>query len=173
MTQFGYTLKPLLLGDKTETSRLVHEGDYTWVCGEMDAPWKPRGFTSLYSSVHHASDRPRFVAGKDYPIEPGRGKKSVGRYRILTIWRQDVRTMLLAQREAEGFHDLYGFWMVWGKMYDAGFLSKNGIYAYCAELKNRPEDRYRAWRMEIEVLWDTIQWDAPAVQALAIPVRTA
>lgn len=188
MTAFQHTLKALLEGQKTETSRLVHPGDYTWMCGEMPAPWNPHGYTLLYSSVHHPSSEPRFVAGKDYAIQPGRAKKQVGRYMIENIWRQDVRTLTNIQTKAEGMDEpeYYHFIQLWASMHDPAFEFRfdPSIIDYRIKvdrqrdivawdtlqtvIQSRPRERYQAWRMSIRVLWETVDWDAPIIAALQI-----
>lgn len=180
MTQFQHTLKQLLSGEKYETSRLVKPGDYNWMCGEMPAPWTERGTVMQYSAVHFASHTARFVRDREYTIQPGRAQKSVGKYVIESIWRQDVRTLLLGQVDAEGFRaDWLGFWRVWCTMYDREGLKfftdrfNRPLTAPLVKkyLELRPNELYTAWRMRIRVLWDTVDWEAPAVAALQIENR--
>lgn len=195
MTQFQHTLKQLLTGEKTETSRIVKPNEYTWICGERPAPWNTRGAVKLYSQViaerqteTSISHRIVWERDKEYAIQPARGVHSVGRYRVEAIWRQDVRTLTLGQVEDEGFKKaLWGdFWLIWCKMHDKPAYDEicerwderyhgikdvtlTGVKNYLLE---RPAERYQAWRMTIRVLWETVDWDAPAVRALQIEPKT-
>jgi len=160
MTQFQRTLKALLEGRKTETSRIVKPNEYTWICGERSAPWISGGtYVSLYSQViaetpTDTSMRHRIVweQDKDYAIVPRRGVHSVGRYRVEAIWRQDVRTLTLGQVDAEGFSDelWVGFWWTWCSMHDRvkwdEFVTPDGFPRSGTEVKQmlmkRPAERY-------------------------------
>lgn len=171
MTQFQHTLRQLLLGDKTETSRIVKPGDYTWMCGEMPAPWivGRLPYVMQYSAIHSAEHVARFRRGQDYAIQPDRTSKSVGRYRVEAIWRQDVRTLTHKQARNEGFLNTQQFFDVWCWMHDKEAFKRYGFWQRDAERLNvYPTERYTAWRMTISVLWDTIDWDAPVVRALQI-----
>lgn len=172
MTQFQHTLRPLLLGKKTETSRIVKEG-------QEYAGALPHAIPLVYQWDKGVNrTRTLWQVGKDYAIVPRRGVKSVGRYRVEKIWRQDVRTLTLGQVDAEGFNVLLWteFWVTWCKMHDPSMVAalrsvqkENRSHVDARNvIANRPAERYQAWRMTISVLWDTVDWDAPAVRALQI-----
>jgi hypothetical protein len=176
MTQFQHTLKALLEGRKTETSRIV----------KANQLWYPNLGVIADSEDHGWNNRTVWAIGKDYAIQPGRTIKSIGRYRVEAIWRQDVRTLTAEQISAEGFYAAWGsrwdFMQVWIQMHDTGYynlLRKHAMLpgeanhpsseAYWGtRLNERLAERYQAWRMTIQVLWDTVDWDAPAVKALQI-----
>ena len=178
MTQFQHTLRQLLTGEKTETSRIVKpEQDYT---GAL-----PHFIPSVYVRDEWGNYRTIWKTGNDYAIQPARGVHSVGRYRVEAIWRQDVRTLTLGQVEDEGFKKaLWGdFWLVWCKMHDpAAFkeicerwdehyhdfkdITLTGVKNYLLE---RPAERYQAWRMTIHVLWETVDYEA--VRKLGIDIH--
>lgn len=168
MTQFQHTLKALLEGRKTETSRIV----------KVNQLWYPNLGVIADSDDHGWNNRTVWAIGKDYAIEPHRGVRSVGRYRVEAIWRQDVRTLTLGQVDAEGFGAplWIGFWEVWCKMHDPQAVADmQHIRALTGSqldakkiLAERPAERYQAWRMTIRVLWEAVDWDAPAVRALHI-----
>jgi hypothetical protein len=164
MTQFQHTLKALLEGRKTETSRIIKPDQY--LVGENFVQ-----YVRSSSGLH----RVYFEKGKDYAIQPARGVRSVGRCRVEAIWRQDVRTLTLGQVDDEGFTSWQEFWTVWCKMHDPSplpFQKIDGYFPSILDCKNalmeRPAERYQAWRMTIKVLWDTVDWNAPAVKALHI-----
>jgi hypothetical protein len=182
MTQFQHTLKALLEGRKTETSRIaLREPSGT---GEFDCEMirYPMGLLSVQRfNAWDEHWRTVWQVGKDYAIQPARAVKSVGRYRVEAIWRQDVRTLTLGQVEAEGFNSLWiGFWETWCKMHDPSAVTDvqhiralTGSHLDAKKiLMERPAERYQAWRMTIKVLWETVDWDASAVAALQIEPRS-
>lgn len=185
MTQFQHTLKALLEGRKTETSRII-KGNQLWY---------PNLGVVADSNNHGWNNRTVWAIGKDYAIVPRRGVHSVGRYRVEAIWRQDVRTLTREQAKAEqvgnvpldmGSEWKFNFLQLWTQMHDKKFAFKFDpqIVDYrinlCGEqdivsweglqavIASRPAERYQAWRMTIQVLWPTVDWDAPAVKALQI-----
>ena len=137
MTQFQHTLKALLEGRKTETSRIV----------KVNQLWYPNLGVIADSDDHGWNNRTVWAIGKDYAIVPARGKKSVGRFVVDAIWWQDVRSLTAKQIQAEGFNSAQAFDALWLKMHG---------------------EHYEAWRITIRVLWETVDWDAPAVAALHI-----
>lgn len=177
MTQFQHTLKALLEGRKTETSRIAlpeSDGTGTFDCEMMRYPGTP---TVQRFEVKKNYWRVIWAVGQTYAIQPARGVKSVGRYRVEAIWRQDVRTLTTGQVINEGFMDRVTFYEVWCEMHDSSLLplpawgnaAPPEIQRY---LNKRPFERYQAWRMTIQVLWDTVDWDALAVKALHIEPKT-
>lgn len=182
---FQHTLGALLRGEKTETSRLIKPGDELFA-GDFDPDSVMRRGYSSYRTIYEV--------GKDYAIQPGRTVKSVGRFKVLGIWRQDVRTLTPEQVAAEGFavkNDMgsegyYYFMKTWIAMHDHNFDFRfdasivdyrvrvgrvNDIVAWDTlkqMINSRPAEKYMAWRMSIKVLWDTVDWTAPAVVALGI-----
>lgn len=195
MTQFNHTLAALLSGKKTETSRFaLPEPDGTTAVGCEMIQW-PNGRRSVMrGKANNSGWSIRWEQGKDYAIQPGRGVKSVGRFVVDQIWRQDVRTLTPEQVKAEGFavkgdmgsESWFKFLQVWAAMHDRQFEFRfdpqivdyrvregrqRDIVAWDT-LKNmisaRPAERYQAWRMTIRVLFETVDWDAPAVRALQI-----
>lgn len=65
----------ILRGDKTETRRLVQDGDHEWICGEIDKPnpRHPALSFKAYSSIHAANGRVRFKREQQVAIVPKRG----------------------------------------------------------------------------------------------------
>lgn len=59
---------------KTQTRRPVHEGDYTWICGQHDE--KTLHYSQVMS-VTNGVHRVRFERGKTYAVQPGRGKPAL------------------------------------------------------------------------------------------------
>lgn len=178
MTQFNHTLAALLSGKKTETSRIIKPGDYHGLSqGLMIAHWLPSQQGEWYASVHFGNWKTHFEVGKEYAIQPHRTAKSIGKFKIDRIWRQDVRTLTPEQVKAEGFNSLSDFLIIWCKMHDKSqnpvVLDVNdkplGDERHKAFMMQHPHpERYQAWRMTIRVLWGTVNWEAPAVRALQI-----
>lgn len=189
MTLFQHTLGQLLRGEKTETSRLaLPHADGEHIVGREMIQY-PMGNKAVMRGTPHGW-RLKWQVGKDYAIQPARGVKAIGQYRIVDIWWQDVRTLTREQSEAEGFAwptPWTDFIQLWVKMHDSArqfSLGEDGFYHYhrgvgygwqIAQLtdlidmiNNRPAEHYQAWRMSIEVLWHTVDWNAPAVKALEI-----
>lgn len=64
----------IIEGKKTQTRRPVHEGDYTWICGQHDE--KTLHYSQVMS-VTNGVHRVRFERGKTYAVQPGRGKPAL------------------------------------------------------------------------------------------------
>jgi hypothetical protein len=167
MTIFQHTLKSLLTEMKTETSRLaLPESDGEIMIGTEMLRY-PNGVKAVCQG-RHMRWTPKWVVGQDYAIQPNRGVKAVGRYRIEDIWKQDVRTLSDAQIASEGFLSEVGFLMVWCAMHDKSFSKEYKRRPRALQMDSRPSELYTAWRMSITVLWDTVDWDASAVKILHI-----
>ncbi len=165
MTLFQHTLGQLLRGEKFETSRLaLPEADGEHIIGREMIQY-PSGIKSVMRGTAKGWTI-KWQVGKDYAIQPARGVKAIGKYRLVDIWLQDVRTLTAEQIAAEGFNDHWNhtarvaFFRVWTAMHDKNFAGQyerrpNELY-----LDNRPNEFYVAWRMEIKVLYETIDWNA-------------
>lgn len=165
MTLFQHTLGQLLRGEKTETSRLaLPHADGEHIVGREMIQY-PMGIKSVMRGTVQGW-RIKWQVGKDYAIQPARGVKSIGQYRIVDIWWQDVRMLTDKQVNAEGFKTWQSFFETWCAMYDQKALPFPTDLTVWRHLEYRPSERYTAWRMSITVLWDTVDWDAPAVRAL-------
>ena len=117
---------------KTQTSRLA-EGYTVW-----------KGYKGRIERVSK-NGRTRWHVGGDYAIQPGRGRKGVGRLVVTRIRQQDVRTFTEEDAHREGFADLAGFLNVWCLMHDYAHR-----HASLAELWQRPLDNYLAIVLEFE-----------------------
>lgn len=65
------------------------------------------------SKVREEPPRCRYVVGKDYAIQPGRGAPAVGRIRVLETRLQRLFDMARSEAIAEGFADVYSFQRYW------------------------------------------------------------
>lgn len=63
----------------------------------------------------------RYEVGKDYAVQPGRGKKAVGRIRVLSVVRRRIELFTLSSRvreaQREGFKDWWAFKRYWTALY--------------------------------------------------------
>lgn len=171
MTLFQHTLGALLRGEKTETSRLaLPEPDGETMIG-TEMICYPSGIKSVCQG-REMRWIPKWQVGKDYAIQPARGVKSIGRYRIENIWKQDVRTLSDAQVKAEGFRhtlnrtDRVAFFRLWTVMHDPNIAGQFERRSSLRMLDDRPDERYTAWRMQISVMYETIDWNAVPHEAL-------
>jgi hypothetical protein len=116
VTVFQHTWEKVLSGEKTQTRRLWKQyeillRDYWTVEGGQDRV--------IQASDPNISTRTIWQVGKDYAIQPGRGKKSVGRF-VVTALRdhEDVRNISDIDVRAEGFDSKWAFLQTWTAMRD-------------------------------------------------------
>lgn len=79
-------------------------------------------------------ERCTYLEGKEFAVQPGRGKPSVGRARVISAQRGRLGRLTDAEARAEGFEDEPHF--------AAAFALINGFYDNFLEV----------WRIEFEVL---------------------
>lgn len=149
---FIHTLDKVLSGEKTQTRRIVKPGDELFI-DYIDPTAVMRRGQSAYRTI--------FEVGKDYAVQPGRGKKAVARIRLLSIRREDAREISDADVKAEGFKTASDFFITWVKMHDKSVITPiipdyhtgeiiwQGVHDY---LSTRPAERYDAWAIEFEVV---------------------
>lgn len=121
---FIHTWEKVLSGEKTATSRIVKLGDFsatqiglpTGDLAEFNRRFAP--FSKWDVNIHGSNSRAKWSIGVDYAVQPGRGKKAVGRIRITGIERYDVRTITAERARQEGFSDTYDFLCTWVSMHD-------------------------------------------------------
>ncbi|KKN69176.1 hypothetical protein LCGC14_0443520 [marine sediment metagenome] len=77
----------VLAGKKTQTRRIVH------------------------------LDPCRYLVGRDYAVQPGRGKKAVARIRVLAVRKEAVGAITAADARAEGFDTPQDFRDYWNELY--------------------------------------------------------
>jgi hypothetical protein len=104
-------IKHIMSGRKTQTRRRIKDGEWRWV---VLAP------VETYTVYYYNADKKksiRYQSGKTYAVQPGRGKKAVGRIRITSIWKEPVNAISEADAIAEGFASRDEFLDVWKGLY--------------------------------------------------------
>jgi hypothetical protein len=142
---FQHTWEKVLSGEKTQTRRIVKPkpewmriGEQ-YVYDELDSGFQyvnendevvetPKIVTVYYTHGGWLNgdvavepdfyERTKWEVGKEYAVQPGRGKAAVGRIQITNIRHEDVRYISDADVRAEGFSSDYSFLLTWTKMHD-------------------------------------------------------
>ena len=93
---FQHTIEQILDGSKTQTRRVVKDGQY---CSHN----AQRGIYCVFE----ARDRLKYMLDKTYAVQPGRGKKGVARIRITGIRQERVQDITAEDAKAEGCEGNY------------------------------------------------------------------
>jgi hypothetical protein len=126
---FQHTIEAVLNGTKTQTRRVVDPGDKAWLQGETHGD-----VVCVYRN-----GRLKWALGGEYAVQPGRGKKGLGRIRITSIRKEHVQDIMPEDACAEGIEQ------------DVCF----------AAYPDTPQARYQAVATiaieRFRALWDSIQ----------------
>jgi hypothetical protein len=118
----------VMAGEKTQTRRLAKEGESITVLrrGQFvrlyeDFPDHLRE-RDFIDAVHHPSGLVKWAvydnAGRTYAVQPGRGRKQIGRVKILAIgYEEDVVNISEEDALAEGFATQAEFIAAWRQMH--------------------------------------------------------
>ena len=87
---FQKTHEKVMDGSKTQTRRLVKDGDFSL------------GWPMMCVFSGAKGDRLRFRENQTYAVQPGRGKKAVGRIGIIKIRREKLQEISEEDCRAEG-----------------------------------------------------------------------
>lgn len=157
---FQYTIEKVLSGAKTQTRRLQHYNSSAFT--DNGVIWQVYNTDKIRAST--------WTVGKTYAIQPGRGKKSVGRIQITGIRHEDVRNISEDDAKTEGFAYTTEFLSKWAEMHDGGFnfyFDPNivdyrvwhdrrwdavGYDTLLEILASRPSERYQAWVLEFKLV---------------------
>lgn len=85
----------VLAGLKTQTRRIVKEGEFAL----FDDSHK----VSAVASVVNQHARIKWVVGKTYAIQPGRGKPAIGHLKLKQIRRESLQAITIKEIWLEGF----------------------------------------------------------------------
>lgn len=155
---FQHTLPQVLSSEKNQTARIWKP---YYRIGNLLGP-----FSDLYQEIGYGSflylwsiksGKPRRVwkRGQELAVQPGRGKRSVARIRILKMWRQDVRTYDDDDAHREGFSGLFDFlntWVWMHDMYAAAYQDDQTAGDWYALLQQRPPKRYMALCLQFKLV---------------------
>lgn len=106
---FQHTIDKVLDGTKTQTRRVVKEGEV----GTLAAPFNK----TTYFNVMNPGGRVKWQVGKSYAAQPGRTQKGVGRIEIISLRREWVELISDYDVRAEGFANKFDFWETWKAMH--------------------------------------------------------
>ncbi len=143
---------------------MIFQHTHAWITGISPHTGQPKTQTSRLAAGHHCvrghdnhiiqvtkNGRLHWQLGGDYAVQPGRGRRAVGRIRLTAIRQQDVRTITQADAQREGFADVAGFFYVWTLMHDFTVHMQDVTEERWREvLRTRPFDKYFAIVLEFE-----------------------
>ena len=139
----------VLYGTKTQTRRLVKNNEYTWFMPE-----------SIIVEVCDSNNRLKWRVGNNYAVQPGRGRKAVGRIKIIKIQREQLQDISEGDCHAEGVlvPTTHGRFSCHIEGVDSRYIMPSPI-PYFAELWNsihpkgkRWEDNPHVWVLEFELV---------------------
>lgn len=155
-------IERILAGDKTQTRRVVKPNER--LIGFMPGTRFANCVAIMRDQRPHSI---KWQIGRDYSLQPGRGKIGVGtRIRVKRLALDyDVRQISGADARAEGFYTERAFLYVWTSMHDPAVpdytrislnASSQWELSYSVDnmtyLASRPAERYRAWVIQFEVV---------------------
>lgn len=157
---FQHTFQKVLSGEKTQTRRIYKPNKHF-------ASFSDNTYWAVYG-VQGAP--PIYELGHTYAVQPGRGKKSVGRIMITQIRREDVRCISYEDAQVEGFGGKLEFLETWVRMHDhtRQFFKLDSLYRQWRGvarkwevadavsildcLEKRPDEYYQAWALNFELV---------------------
>lgn len=87
----------VMAGTKTQTRRIVKEGEYFFTFGNVKTVMQPR----LFWNSQYATGVVKWEEGRTYAVCPGRGKPAIGRIRLLSIRKEKLQDISEADALAE------------------------------------------------------------------------
>jgi len=164
-------IEKILTGDKFQTRRLRKLEDSEEFAWEWGADNDTLVETSEVVAVIR-SRRQMWLVGQTYAVQPGRGKPSIARIKILRIRREDVRDISHEDAIAEGFDSQRNFWHTWCSFYDPqmarifnaidpddgiGFPTVRRLLRQMGAINpfqfaERPDHLYDAWALDFELV---------------------
>jgi len=110
---FSHTLHQVINGFKQQTRRVVKSDEF---------------FDSELSAILKVSGRMMYQVGRSYAIQPGRGKKAVGRILVTDIRREKVSLISEADVYCEGFQSKADFLKAWRSIHGPGADSDGDVW---------------------------------------------
>jgi hypothetical protein len=102
---FQHTFDLVLNCQKTQTRRVIKPNEYA-----------VRTRHNRIRAIMH-NDRPKWVVGQTYAVQPKRGQKQVAQIKITALNSQRVRNISTEDAIAEGFENRQSFFNIWRTMY--------------------------------------------------------
>lgn len=170
---FQHTWQQVLNGTKTQSRRIVndsHVDDNELIMDAHKCYNAPRlspnkGIQMIFTGAERGTLRRKWQVGNTYAVQPGRGKKQVGRIRLLTIRQERLQDISEADAIAEGVTmdcpvcNGYGTGESLCKACQGMGLFTHPIDAYAALWDNintrnstRWEDNPLVWVLELELV---------------------
>ena len=130
---FQHTWQDVMSGRKTQTRRIVKAGESSAARFNIAA-------TATNRVVLSASGRIKWYTGGTYAVQPGRGKKAIGRIRITGIRKERLQEISEKDALAEGIDVTHGifkrdgtpdidpaptFALLWNEVHGAGAWGAN------------------------------------------------
>lgn len=139
-------------GSKTNTRRIVRDGDraVNIVIEYLPKRWR-------YEKAVHRGNRVLWETGRTYAVQPGRGKKALGRLLLKDMRRERLQYITAGGVRAEGIRRGFaigGEWLGWHMPYVQG----QHTFINPKWLKRTPEVKVvrRGARAVFACLWDSI-----------------
>lgn len=111
---FQHTHQAVLSGRKTQTRRVWTRDDrLDLVTNPLLRIWQPfRGQHVLTNA-----GRLKYATGNTYAVQPGRGKRAVGRIRVTGLRIEGLQSITEAGARAEGVNSVEEFRTLWDKIH--------------------------------------------------------
>jgi hypothetical protein len=142
----------ILTGKKTQTRRLVKNGEKCFDGITVSATWVHKIMGA--SPTDHRTWAPyygKWQVGRTYAVQPGRGKKAIGRFRLLDIRREYLQDISHNDALAEGFsieHPLNN--------YGTGSVVRDAFAEFWDSINTEPCGRWKdnpeVWVLEFEMV---------------------
>jgi hypothetical protein len=130
---FQHTYQLILDNEKTETRRLINPGEKL-----LDNP-----------RCVEVNGRAKWQVGRSYAIQPGRGKKAVGRIKITGIKTEPLDQMSEEDALAEGFQSLDSFRQAWMQCH-GNFEPDLSVWVLTFARELTPEEQAKTERLRQE-----------------------
>ena len=119
----------VLDGTKTQTRRLMKNDEYVWV-----------GSNTSIVEVCDSNNRLKWHVGNTYAVQPGRGKRAVGRILLTKIGRGFIQNISPADIIAEGISTTL-----------RGYAAETHLYSQFRELWDSIHPKGKRWKDNPEV----------------------
>ncbi len=109
---FQYTFEDVLNRSKTQTRRIAKPEDTTRTVNDGTVQAVLRNGRTMWQ------------VGKQYSVQPGRMKKSVGRIEVTALWQEHIQDISEADAVAEGVAGRAEYLALWQEIHGSHSLDK-------------------------------------------------